>query len=207
MENFSISNKFIFVAIIIFTLCAIVAQIIAPIEYDWQNNTISQLAAQNYSSGWIMQLGFFGFGILFLIGIVLIIKQGSKVQITDILLLFYGLAILLSGIFSAKPFIEEIPYSLLESGLHYAFALSAGMFLNFTIFFHLIFSERTKERLFHLVFLMTIFISSMIIVLIKESELNAPLGLMQRITYLAGLIWLFIFFLKRDKIEIDNKLK
>ena len=130
-----------------------------------------------------------------------------KVQITDILLLFYGLAILLSGIFSAKPFIEEIPYSLLESGLHYAFALSAGMFLNFTIFFHLIFSERTKERLFHLVFLMTIFISSMIIVLIKESELNAPLGLMQRITYLAGLIWLFIFFLKRDKIEIDNKLK
>ncbi|MFH1534365.1 MAG: hypothetical protein ABIF80_00085, partial [Patescibacteria group bacterium] len=142
-----------------------------------------------------------------LIGIVFRIKQSSKVQITDILLFFYGLAILLSGMFSAKPFIEGIPYSSIESGLHYAFALSTGLFLNLSVFSHLLFSYTIKERLFHFVFLMTIFISSVFVVLIKEGRLDIPLGLIQRITYLTGLVWLFIYFLKRDRIETSNKLK
>ncbi|MBU2235731.1 DUF998 domain-containing protein [Patescibacteria group bacterium] len=206
-SNAKFSKQLIYSSIIIFTLSLIFAHAFSSSEYDWQKNTISQLAAQNYNLSWIMQIGFFSFGVLFLIGIVFRIKQSSKVQITDILLFFYGLAILLSGMFSAKPFIEGIPYSFVESGLHYAFALSAGMFLNLSVFACLLFSHSIKLRLFHFTFLMTIFISSLFVVLIKEEHLDISLGLMQRITYITGLVWLFMFFLKKARIETNSKLR
>ncbi|MFA6272054.1 MAG: DUF998 domain-containing protein [Patescibacteria group bacterium] len=205
INTLKLDARLIYSSIIIFTICTFFAHIFSSARYNWQNHSLSQLAAQNYSLGWIMQMGFFSFGILFTTGIVLKICNSRKVQIADMLILFYGLSVLLCGIFSSRPFTEGIPYSEVESGLHYAFAVSTGMFLNLSVLSCILISKTVKERLFHGAFLMTIFISSLFVILIRDGYLNAPMGILQRIIFFTGVIWLFIFFLKRDKIESTDK--
>jgi hypothetical membrane protein len=192
-------------SIIFFALCTIVAHIFSSPQYNWQNHSLSQLAAQNYQLGWIMQLGFFSFGILFTIGIVLLINNSRKVSVTDVLLVFYGLSVLLCGIFSSRPFAENIHYSEVESGLHYAFAVSTGMFLNLAVLASILISKSIRDRLFHGAFLITIFISSLFVILIRDGYLDAPMGILQRIIFFTGVIWLFIFLHKRDRMIPETK--
>ncbi|MFA6525085.1 MAG: DUF998 domain-containing protein [Patescibacteria group bacterium] len=205
INTLKLDTRLIYSAIIIFFFCTVFAHIFSSAQYNWQNHSLSQLAAQNYSLGWIMQLGFFIFGILFTAGVILKIKNSRKVRIVDMLVLFYGLSVLLCGIFSSRPFAEDVPYSEVESGLHYAFAVSTGMFLNLSVLASILTSRSVGERLFHGAFLITIFISSLFVILIRDGYLDAPMGILQRIIFFTGVIWLFIFFLKRDRIESDNK--
>lgn len=188
-------------SIIFFAVCTLAAHIFSSPQYNWQNHSLSQLAAQNYSLGWIMQIGFFWFGILFTAGMILKISDGKKIRVADVLLVFYGMSVLLCGIFSSRPFSEGIPYSEVESGLHYAFAVSTGMFLNLSVLASIMSSKNVKDRLFHGIFLMTIFISSLLVILIRDGYLNAPMGMLQRIIFFTGVIWLFMFLHKRDRIE------
>ncbi|MFA6392196.1 MAG: DUF998 domain-containing protein [Patescibacteria group bacterium] len=205
IDAMKLDAQLIYSSIIIFALCTIIAHIFSTSGYNWQNHSLSQLAAQNYSLAWIMQMGFFSFGILFTAGALLMIKNSRKVRVTDILIVFYGISVLLCGIFSSRPFAEGIPYSEIESGLHFAFAVSTGMFLNLSVFSSILTSKSINERLFHGAFLMTIFASSLFVILIRDGYLDASMGLLQRIIFFTGVIWLFIFFLKRDKIESGNK--
>ena len=51
-------------AVVFFVITIILAHSFAPIEYDWKQNTISDLGAQQYKNAWIMRVGFIGFGLL-----------------------------------------------------------------------------------------------------------------------------------------------
>lgn len=55
-------KKMIAIAIVYFIVIIIIAHFFAPPEYNWTQNTVSDLAAQGLKYQWIMQAGFIGFG-------------------------------------------------------------------------------------------------------------------------------------------------
>ncbi|ERI91933.1 hypothetical protein HMPREF1982_02976 [Clostridiales bacterium oral taxon 876 str. F0540] len=60
----------IWISTILFLTFIIIAQVISPPEYSWRTNTVSELAAQKYKNGKLMQAGFICFG-LFLSGSII----------------------------------------------------------------------------------------------------------------------------------------
>lgn len=52
------------IAVLYVLILLIAAHLAAPEVYNWQEHSISQLAAQAYTNAWIMRLGFIGFGVL-----------------------------------------------------------------------------------------------------------------------------------------------
>lgn len=123
----------------------VLAHLLAPDEYVLYRNSISQLAGQGYDLAWVMRAGFIAFGILVLIAGVgrIGIDRGRVYREFPIML--YGLAILMSGIFSTNPFIEGVPYSEAEAQLHTVFATAAGVALSVGILLVAL-TEATKTR-------------------------------------------------------------
>ena len=85
----------------------ITAHFFMPPEYHWTRNTVSDLAAQGLKYQWIMQLGFIGFGLLLNCGFVCKFISAKKVFYPDVLIMIYGVAVLLSGVFNTEPFLEQ----------------------------------------------------------------------------------------------------
>ncbi len=179
-------SLFYFVAIII------VAHFFVPPEYHWAHNTVSDLAAQGLHYQWIMQLGFIGFGLLLNVGLISKSVSAKKIFYPDVLIMLYGLAVLLSGFFSAAPFLEGVSYSIQEDKLHSLFAQAAGVFFSLGILAYLITSPDPKEKLFHTVFLILVMGTSMLFGLEENGVIHIDRGLIQRTLYLVSFIWLLV---------------
>jgi len=106
--------------------------------------------------------------------------------------MLYGLAVLLSGFFSAAPFIEGVAYSVREDMLHSSFAQAAGVFFSIGIFYTLIVSPDPKEKLFHAIFLILVMGISMAFGLEENGIIHLGRGLIQRILYLVSFVWLLM---------------
>lgn len=118
-------------AIIYFVLIILIAHLLPPKAYQWQVNTISDLGAQQYENAWLVQLGFIGFGALMLFVVLSNFWSTTTKNYSDLLLTFYALCILLTGIWSVTPFTGELEYSLQEDNLHTLFAQLAGFAFSF----------------------------------------------------------------------------
>jgi hypothetical membrane protein len=105
-------------AILFVVLFIVIAHIIAPVEYDWKTNTISDLGAQQYSNAWLMRVGFIGFGIIINTALLLAFVKTETRNYSDLLIIVYAFSILMTGIFSTAPFIEGQPISIGEDRLH-----------------------------------------------------------------------------------------
>jgi len=167
-----------------------IAHFFAPPAYTWTTNTVSELAAQGSPNAWIMQVGLTGFGILLCIAIVQCWAECGRIYPPDIPLLVYGIAILASGVFSAAPIDPAQPYSAFEAGLHSVMATLAGIALSAAIGWRMWLAPRVSYRIFHLVMLLLVFGLSLLFGLSENGVLALPLGVVQRLLYLAGLGWL-----------------
>jgi hypothetical membrane protein len=182
--------KPLFVAVSYFVVMIIVAHFFAPPGYILKRNTISELGSQGHTYKWIMQAGFIGFGILLAGGLVLKSRTLGRVNPPDILILFYGLSILMTGIFCAAPINNSLAYSAKEAQLHSIFATVAGISLSLGILWYLIAASSTPERIYHLVFLVLVIGLSMLFGLAENGTLPVGQGIVQRVMYLAAFIWL-----------------
>ena len=163
-----------------------------PPQYTWMTNTISDLAAQGLPNRWMMQLGFVGFGALLTGALVHKFVQTKQVSVADILILLYGVCVLSSGFFSAKPFLEGVSYSAQEHQLHSLFAQAAGVLFSIAILARLISSRNAQERTFHALFLILIIGTSMLFGLAKGGDLGVGMGVIQRVLYALGFFWLLV---------------
>ena len=130
--------KLIFFAVFYFVAVIVTAHFFTPPEYQWTQNTVSDLAAQGLKYQWIMQLGFIGFGLLLTVGLAGKFVAAKKIFYPDVLIVLYALAVLLSGFFSTKPFLDGVSYSVREEMLHSLFAQVAGLFFGLAILAYLI---------------------------------------------------------------------
>ena len=174
--NFSVAYLVIFL---------VLAHLAAPEAYRWQQHTISQLGAQAYANAWIMRLGFIGFGALVQIAGVTRMRLRPRVWYREVPIMLYGLAILLSGIFSTEPFMEGVPYSLQEARLHSVFATTAGVALTIATLLYALTDAPVSRRLVHWLALALITTISFLF-----GANPATGGLLQRLLWVVGFAWL-----------------
>ncbi len=184
--------KIIFFSVFYFVVVIITAHFFMPPEYHWTRNTVSDLAAQGLKYQWIMQLGFIGFGLLLNIGFVSKFISAKKVFYPDLLIMIYGLAVLLTGIFSTEPFLEGVRFSVQEANLHSTFAQVAGLFFSIAILTYLIISPDPKLKLFHTIFLAFVLGISILFGMVENDIIHLGGGLIQRTLYLVSFVWLLL---------------
>ncbi|MCP4937373.1 MAG: DUF998 domain-containing protein [bacterium] len=184
--------KIIYFSVCYFIVVIFAAHFFMPPEYDWTQNTISDLAAQGLKYQWIMQLGFIGFGLLLNGGFVSKFISARTVFYPDVLIMVYGFAVLLTGVFSTEPFLEGVSFSIQEANLHSIFAQVAGVFFSIAILAYLISSPDPKSKLFHTIFLIFVIGISMVFGLAENEIIQLGRGLIQRTLYLVSFVWLLL---------------
>jgi hypothetical membrane protein len=122
------------------------------VNYDWTQNTISELASQGHFYKWIMQTGLVGFGFVLVFGTVRYFKRYPKSYFLFFVAV-YGLFILLSGIYCTAPINPGIAFSVQESNLHSLFATIAGVSMSLGILWQVFASVREQERWVRIMFL------------------------------------------------------
>ncbi len=177
-------------AIFYFVALISIAHFFVPPEYNWQQHTVSDLAAQKLPNQWIMRTGFIGFGLLLNIGILSKFIASKKIFYPDLLLMLYGLAVLMSGFFSAAPFLEGVSVNLQEDKWHSFFAQAAGILFSAGILFYIFSASNTKERSIHIVFLILVTGTSAIFGLEENGIIYWGRGAIQRVLYSFSFIWI-----------------
>ncbi|MBE0670369.1 MAG: DUF998 domain-containing protein [Anaerolineales bacterium] len=172
-------------AVIYILIALTVSHFLADDSYRWQVNSISQLGAQSYGKAWIIRLGFVGFGIIMLLTGISRIKMDITYWFREIPILIYGFAILLSGIFSAEPFVEGVSYSTQEAQLHGLFATVAGFALTLAILMFTFTDIPNSRRIGHFIALVLVTVFSLLFGVFSNFA-----GIMQRLLWFAGFAWL-----------------
>lgn len=172
-------------AVAVIVAIIFLAHLIAPQAYDWQVNSISQLAAQGYAQAWLVRAGFISFGILVQLAGIGRIRANRPRWYREVPIMLYGLAILLSGVFSTNPFIQGAPFSETEAGLHTVFATTAGVALSAAMLLFALTDAPTSRRLIHAVALALIMLLSFLFGALPEAA-----GAIQRLLWVVGFAWL-----------------
>jgi hypothetical membrane protein len=162
-----------------------IAQALVPAPYDWQRNTVSELAAQAYEMAWIMRAGFIGFGGLLTVGAGQRLMINVKENRPDAFVLLYGMAVFLSGVYSTAPFVEGVFYSEPEVRTHSLMATVAGVAISLGMAGRMITEPAPMRKFFHLAALVLVLILSILFGVLAEGT-----GIIQRALYLVGFVWL-----------------
>lgn len=187
-------TKFNWTSVGLFVGIIIIAHFFTNSPYDWKSNTVSELAAQNYQYRWIMKIGFILFGGILAAGIINKILSGNGKLITELPILVYGLAILVSGLYSTKPIVSGTEYSELESQIHSYSAQIAGMAFSTGLLIHGITASNTNLKIIHFAtFIFVVGLSALF------GLMNSNVGIIQRIMYLGSFVWLTIFYNEINK--------
>lgn len=109
----------------------ITAHYLAPTSYDWTQNTISELGAQNYQHAWVMRAGLVSFGTLIGGSALWRLNENNWMQMLP--LAIYGASMAVTGFFSAPPFEKGVRFSAKEAATHSLFANLAGFALTTAI--------------------------------------------------------------------------
>lgn len=172
-------------AVALILLAILLAQLVVPAPYEWTRNTISELAAQGYDKSWIMRLGFICFGALVLSGGAWKVVRNPRRNWPHGAISLYGLAILLSGIFSTSPFAVGTLYSEAEANLHSTMAVLAGIAISAAMLSCAIVDAPVKRKIMHLAALLLVLTLSALF-----GESGARAGIVQRALYVVGFAWL-----------------
>lgn len=178
------------VAVAYVVVMIVMAHFFMPPVYSWTDNTISDLAAQRLDYQWIMQLGFIGFGVLLNGAFVKKFVAAGRVTWGDVPVMLWGVSMLITGFFSAAPFMAGVPYSVAEADMHSLFATLAGVFLTLGLVVNIFTAPTWQERVFHGVFVVLVVGISAVFGLAESGELALGKGLVQRVLWGVSFAWL-----------------
>jgi hypothetical membrane protein len=182
MEIFK--NQYPVFATVFFVVVILLAHLLSPSSYEWSRNTISDLGAQGYSKNFVMRIGLVGFGGLLVAGVLV---NGPAPRTS--LILLYGAAILVTGVFCAKPFLPSAEWSTREHQLHSLFAQIAGVAFILAMLVSTFTSPSNGERWIHVLFVLLVSICSGLFMFWTDRQ-----GIAQRLLYLVSFIWLTRFY-------------
>jgi hypothetical protein len=187
-------TKYNWTSVGLFVGLIIMAHFFTTSPYDWRTNTISELASQQYQYRWIMKIGFILFGGILAIGITNRLISGNGKLVTELPIMIYGLAILISGLYSTKPIVDGIEYSELESKIHSYSAQIAGMAFSIGLLIYGFKETNSNLKIIHFVtFIFVIGLSALF------GLMNSNVGIIQRIMYLGSFVWLIFYYNELNK--------
>jgi hypothetical membrane protein len=192
MKNECAPSMVITTAVFFFFIAIITAQLFTPQSYSWTQNTVSELAAQGYDKAWIMQMGLIGYGIILGVGIILRLIGTIKFIFPDLLVMLYGAAIFLSGMYATAPFEKGVAFSTHEASLHSLFATLAGICISISMISYFFAEDAGKSKVFHFVSLVLVVGLSALFGLSERGSVAIGKGIIQRTMYLFGLTWILI---------------
>jgi hypothetical membrane protein len=181
--------KPIFMAVAYFIAVIVIAHFFVPPNYDWTQNTISDLGSQGHVYKWIMQLGFIGFGLILTAGVVYHFRRNTKLYFL-FFVAAYGLSVLITGFFCAAAIDPSIVYSVREASIHSTFATIAGIAMSAGIIWQIVVSSNSRDRWTRILFLLLVVGVSGLFGLAENHILALDKGIVQRALYLVGLMWL-----------------
>jgi|JI10StandDraft_1071094.scaffolds.fasta_scaffold109478_4 hypothetical membrane protein len=161
------------------------AHLTAPKTYNWQTNSISQLGAQNYKYSGIMNSGFISFGTLVSAQAVNDLVSKNKHWTSSSFMLLYGTSMTLTGLFSAEPFEQGVPYNQKEANTHSLFANIAGVSLTGAMVSSLLTEKNKNKRILHIAGLSTVLLTSAMFKLDEKHK-----GTWQRLLWVGGIGWI-----------------
>jgi hypothetical membrane protein len=167
-------------------IIAAIAHLIAPEEYHWKSNTISDLAAQGYENKWMMQAGLLGFGLILGIGSSIQISLLQIDWLTEIPLLVYAGLVAATGIFCTRPFVSTEEYSRRDDRLHSFSAQIGGVFFTVAILLKSLVAETLDSAAPHILFLFLVTLTALYYGRTKPSVK----GIAQRAMWGVSFIWL-----------------
>jgi len=176
-------------AVAYFIAVIILAHFFVPPNYDWTQNTISDLGSQGHVYKWIMQLGFIGFGLILTAGVIQYFRENKK-RYFLFFVAAYGMSVLITGFFCAAAIDPSIPYSVSEASTHSLFATIAGIAMSLGIFWQAVGSSNSRDRWTRLAFFLGVIGISGLFGLAENHILILDKGIIQRVLYLVGLMWL-----------------
>jgi hypothetical protein len=182
-------TKYNWTSVGLFVGLIIIAHFFTTSPYNWRINTISELASQHYQYRWIMKTGFILFGGVLAIGITNKLINGDGKLLTELPILIYALAIMISGLYSTKPIVDGIEYSELESKIHSYSAQIAGMAFSIGLLIYGFTETNTNLKIIHFVtFAFVVLFSALF------GIMDSNIGIIQRIIYLGSFVWLTLFY-------------
>ncbi|HSG43533.1 MAG TPA: DUF998 domain-containing protein [Anaerolineales bacterium] len=184
-----IPNNPFLIAVAYFILIIVIAHFFAPTNYTFTQNTISELASQGHTYKGIMQAGLIGFGAILLFGVIGYFKRYPKAYFL-IFVAIYAVSILLSGMYCTAPIDTAISYSIQESNLHSLFASAAGFSMSLGMLWQVFSSLNERERWMRIICLGLIGGLSGLFGLVENEMMMLDKGMVQRMLYLVGLLWL-----------------
>lgn len=175
-----------------FVFFIILAGFFTPESYQVAQNTVSEMAAQDLPNGWIMRVGFMGFGILLCSGILIQVKRKTYPLPIAIPYAIYGISIFLTGIWSTV-FVGYPAEEVFSVTMHSFFATIAGVALIIAIMIHVWFAQNRLVKGLDILYIVLITGFSAMFALSTEYQ-----GLIQRAMYLISFSWMFFFSINSD---------
>ncbi len=164
--------------------------------YSIIRNTTSHLGAQGSPNAWIMNLLFITLGLT-----SLRIVLSSKVYFHQMIGSFFGVSLLLTGLFRHGSLIDPSTSNLLLDQMHSIFATTTGISFVFLSFGHA-FMTKARQKIAG-------FLLGIISTLISFGMMIFPdyMGLLQRLMFILAFGWLF-FYMKTplDKTKYNKNI-
>jgi hypothetical protein len=178
--------------VLVFISCVIAAHIESPTEYNWRQNTISELAGQNVipsetgGNPIIMRLCYGLFGSTLIIGLLFHQWQRRTASCSAVPLYLCGSFSILSAVFSTK--YDYGPTELInwtEVRLHLAFAFLGILSVLIAMIFRAVLCIDRRIRAVNIASVLVEMMLFVLFVLIMGWQ-----GLFQRLMFAVGLLWI-----------------
>jgi hypothetical protein len=188
----SVAAALILLAVVTFVATILLAQLVAPPDYDWTRHTVSELAAQGQEHAWVMRAGLVAYGLLLTAALLVKARAAGHRIARDLPLLGYAAGIALAGISSTAPIDVAAAYSPTEARWHSWFATAAGWSFSAGILWYALTASRPLERAFHYGTLAAVTGASLAFGLAEGGVIDLGEGVIQRALYALGLTWLVV---------------
>lgn len=150
--------------------------------YSILRNTTSHLGAQGSPHSWMMNMVFIALGTM-----SIWITYRSKIRYHQIVRAFFGISLLLTGLFQHAPLVEFVQADPLQDLMHSIFADTTGFSFTMLAIGHGIMSHGFQRSAAIIMAFASIIIS---IAMMAFPEI---MGLLQRIMFVSAFGWLFFY--------------
>jgi hypothetical protein len=164
--------------------CLLLAPLLMPESYDWVKHTTSESGAQGIEGAWLARLGFVLYGIAVLL---LVLRKQDWTITTRIIHFVFALGMAGNALFSSKPWLDELPFSVMEDILH---SLMSGLVgTAFTLGVILLLLQRSAADWYSKTFDSFAIIISISVTLIMFNGGEDIAGIVQRIMFAVSYLW------------------
>jgi len=173
------------------------APTLMPESYDWRMHAVSESAAQGVEGAWLARLGLMVFGFA-----AMLIASGARLRWGTpggVLLGAFGVLLIASAVFSHKPWETDVPYDRTEDLLHSVAATAMGFAFAFGVVAVTV-RRGVNAGLARLPDVVVIAVS--ICIPLAMTYWSGQTGLLQRVMFLAGMVWFAIEALRTARLAV-----